>query len=199
MFCIGIRGNLLCWSVLVMLVVLPLGMLRAQRNASPKGVVDLNGQAVDPFHRSPGKVVVLFFVRTDCPISNRFAPTIQEIGRKYRERAEFYLVYPVKSETAEQIRKHVKAYGYQLTVLRDPDYTLVKRAETRVTPEAAVFSIDGKLLYHGRINNWYAEFGKSRSAPTTQDLVDAVSAAMAGKPVAVASVPAVGCFLPDRP
>lgn len=182
-----------------MLVVLPLKLLRAQSNVSAKGVVDLNGQAVDPFHRTPGKVVVLVFVRTDCPIANRYAPTIQQISGKYKERAEFYLVYPLKSETAEEIRKHLKEYGYRLTVLRDPDYTLVKQAQTQVTPEAAVFSADGKLLYHGRINDWYAEFGKSRRAPTTQELVNAVGAATAGKPVTVASAPAVGCFLPDRP
>jgi len=199
MFCDGIRRNLLRWSVVAMLAVLSSRPLHAQSNASVRGVVDLQGQAVDPFHRSPGKVVVLVFVRTDCPISNRYAPTIQEISRRYKGRAEFYLVYPVKSETAEEIRKHLKEYGYQLTVLRDPDYALVKRAETQVTPEAAVFSADGKLLYHGRINDWYAEFGKSRRAPTTQELVDAVSAAIAGKPLTVASVPAVGCFLPDRP
>lgn len=183
----------------MMFVAVPSRILQAQGNASPKGVVDLSGHAVDPFHASSGRVVVLLFVRTDCPIANRYAPAIQEISAKYKHDAEFYLVYPVKSETAEQVRKHLEEYGYQLTALRDPDYDLVRRAQTRVTPEAAVFSADGKLLYHGRINDWYAEFGRSRRAPTTQELVDAVASAIAGKPVAIATMPAVGCFLPDRP
>ena len=39
--------------------------------------VDLAGKPVDPLHANPGKPVVLIFVRTDCPISNRYAPTIQ--------------------------------------------------------------------------------------------------------------------------
>jgi thiol-disulfide isomerase/thioredoxin len=199
MLCGRTHEILLRCVALSMLVAAPLSMLRAQRNAAPKGVVDLNGHAVDPFHRTSGKVIVLVFVRTDCPIANRYAPTIQEVSAKYKNGAEFYLVYPVPTETSEQVKKHLKEYGYQLTALRDSDYQLVKRAETRVTPEAAVFSADGKLLYHGRINDWYAEFGRSRRAPTTEELSDAVAAAIANRPVAVATAPAVGCFLPDRP
>jgi len=184
------------WAILA---AFPLGLLHAQAGAAPKGVVNLSGQAVDPFHQTSGKVIVLVFVRTDCPISNRYAPTIQEISGKYKDRAEFYLIYPVKSETTEQIKQHLKEYAYSLTALRDPDYALVKRAQTLVTPEAAVFSADGKLLYHGRINDWYAEFGKARRAPTTRELADAVAAAVAAKPVTTPSEPAVGCFLPDKP
>jgi len=183
---------------MLLTAVIPLGLLHAEPDA-PNGVVNLSGQAIDPFHRTPGKVVVLIFVRTDCPISNRYAPTIQKISGKYKEGAAFYLVYPVKTDTTEQIKKHMKEYGYSLPALRDPSYVLVKRAETQVTPEAAVFSPDGKLLYHGRINDWYAEFGKARRAPTTHELEDAVAAATAGKSVAVASEPAVGCFLPGKP
>jgi thiol-disulfide isomerase/thioredoxin len=199
MFCGGNHRSLLRCAVLTMLSTVASAMLQAQGNAAPSGVVDVNGQAVDPFHRTSGKVIVLLFVRTDCPISNRYAPTIREISTKYKNGAEFYLVYPVKSETADQINKHRKEYGYQMTALRDPEYALVKRAKARVTPEAAVFSADGKLLYHGRINDWYAEFGRARRAPTTQELADALAAATSGKPLAVASEPAVGCFLPDRP
>ena len=199
MFC-GRTHEILLRSVasLLLLAASP-SWLRAQGGAAPKGVVDLNGHAVDPFHRTSRKVIVLVFVRTDCPIANRYAPTIQEISAKYKNGAEFYLVYPVPSETSQQVKKHLNEYGYQLTALRDSDYQLVKRAETRVTPEAAVFSSDGKLLYHGRINDWYAEFGRSRRAPTTEELSDAVAAAIANRPVAVATAPAVGCFLPDRP
>src|ERR1700760_1805592 len=46
------------------------------------GAVDLTGAAVDPLRASGEKIVVLVFVRVDCPISNRYAPTIQEIERR---------------------------------------------------------------------------------------------------------------------
>ena len=170
----------------------------ARSQSSAKGVVDLDGNAASPFRAAAGKVVVLLFVRTDCPISNRYAPAIQEISARYDKGAKFFLVYPVPSDTPEQIRTQVKEYGYKLAALRDPDHTLVRASETRVTPEAAVFSPEGHLLYHGRIDDWYAEFGRSRPAPTTHELSSAVEAAIARKPVPVSTQPAVGCFLPDR-
>ncbi len=162
-------------------------------------VTDLDGHVVDPFHRSAGKIIVFLFVRTDCPISNRYAPTIQAMSAHYGNHALFYLVYPIKSDTAEQIRKHTKDYGYHLPILRDPEYVLVKRAQVQVTPEAAVFSSVGRLLYHGRIDDWYVDFGRARPSPTTHDLSAALDAAVADKPAPLAAAPAVGCFLPGLP
>jgi hypothetical protein len=117
----------------------------------------------------------------------------------YATHASFYLVYPIKSETAAQVREHTKAFGYHLPILRDPDYALVKKAQVQVTPEAAAFSPDGRLLYHGRIDDWYVDFTRARSSPTTHDLSAALDAAVADKPVPTASAPAVGCFLPGLP
>ena len=167
--------------------------------SSRSSVTDLDGRALDPFHHSPQKIVVLLFVRTDCPISNRYAPTIQAMSARYADRALFYLVYPVKSETADQIRQHAKEFGYHLPILRDPDYVLVKKSQVLVTPEAALFSPSGQLLYHGRIDDWYVEFGRARPAPTTHDLSAVLEAALASQPVPVAASPAVGCFLPGLP
>lgn len=180
-------------------VLLALSPPAARAQMSAKGVVDLDGRAVDPLRLAAGKVVVLVFTRTDCPISNRYAPAIQELSSRFGKSAEFFLVYPVRAETDDQVRNHLKEYGYKLTALRDPDYTLVRAGKARVTPEAAVFSPGGQLLYHGRIDDWYTEFGRSRPTPTTHELASAVEAATSGKPVTVSDQPAIGCFLPDRP
>jgi hypothetical protein len=53
------------------------------------------------------------------------------------------------------------------------------------------------LLYHGRIDNRYVDFGKSMPQPTRRDLEVALQRVVAGKPVQVASTPAIGCFLAD--
>ena len=142
-------------------------------------------------------ITVLIFVRSDCPISNRYAPEIQRLSREFSGRVEFQLVYPDRSETSETIEKHRAEYGYTIGYLRDPDHTLVRRAKARVTPEAAVFSSHGELLYHGRIDDRYIDFGKSRTAPTTHDLEDALQSVLAGRPVKVSSTRAIGCFLAD--
>ena len=167
---------------------------RAQN--SGKGVVDLDGKPVNPLRRNDGKIVVLLFVRTDCPISNRYAPAIQEMSSRFAAHTAFYLVYPIKTETPEQIRKHLSDFGYHLEALRDPELALVHSSQVHITPEAAVFTGDGRLLYHGRIDDWFEDFGRARPAPTTHELSEAIEAAIAGKNIATATAPAVGCFIP---
>jgi len=196
-----VRTHRVRLTLLLVLGILVLGSdcLPAAAQLSTKGVVDLDGHPANPFLNANGKIVVLLFIRTDCPISNRYTPAIQAMSAHFATQAEFVLVYPIRSESAEQIRKHLKEYGYKLPAVRDLELQLVRAARVKVTPETAVFSADGRLLYHGRIDDWYSDFGRARPAPTTHELYSAVEAAIAGKPVAVAVVPAVGCFLPDTP
>ena len=161
------------------------------------GVIDLAGKAVDPFAVARGKAVVLIFVRTDCPISNRYAPVIQQISAQHTEKAEFFLIYPDKKESAEVIRKHDQEFGYRIASLRDPQHVLVNRSRARITPEVAVFDAERKLIYHGRIDNLYEDFGHTRKSATTHELEDAVQAAITGKALRTDATPAVGCYISD--
>jgi thiol-disulfide isomerase/thioredoxin len=156
----------------------------------------LDGSSADPFQEASGKPVVLVFVRTDCPISNRYAPLIQRISSHYEGKVGFWLVYLGKTATAEKIRQHESDYGYKLHALRDPQHALVARAQAQVTPEVAVFDAHHRLIYHGRIDNWYEDLGHARPAATTHDLDDAIQAALSGK-TPPPNAPGVGCFIAD--
>ncbi|MGC0773666.1 MAG: redoxin family protein [Candidatus Acidiferrum sp.] len=158
---------------------------------------DLAGNPVDPLKMSTGKVVVLVFVRTDCPVSNRYAPTIQKLSAAHEANASFWLVYPSKAESAEVIRKHDREYGYKIPALRDPQKVLVKESQAQITPEAAVFDARGHLVYHGRIDNLYQDIGRARTVATTHELEDAIEAALSGKTLAVNTAHAVGCYISD--
>jgi hypothetical protein len=158
---------------------------------------DLDGRAVNPFTASPGKIVVLVFVRRDCPVSGRYAPAIQQISQRHAATASFWLVYPDKSESSEAIRKSVADFGYRLPVLRDPQHELVKLSHVQITPEVAVFDRKRRLVYDGRIDDWYIDLSRARPAPTTHELDDAIHAAMTGGPVAHHEVRGVGCYISD--
>ena len=164
--------------------------------AAQKGTVDLAGNEVNPLQAGKGGVVVLIFVRTDCPISNRYAPEIQRLSRVY-DKASFWLVYPDRKEPPEAIRSHDREFDYKIPAVRDLQHTLVKRSDVQITPEAAVFNAEGRLIYHGRIDNLYADFGHARQAATTHELQDAIIAAVNGKAPAADTVPAVGCYITD--
>ena len=163
---------------------------------SPVSVFDLGGRPADPFRLAGSKIVVLLFIRTDCPVSNRYAPIIRDLSAHYANSAAFFLIYPIKSESPDQIRHHLSEYGYHLPAFRDPYLALARFSRVTITPEVAVFSPAKKLLYHGRIDDWYVEFTRARRAPTTHELSDALEAAISGRPPVTASAPAVGCFIP---
>jgi thiol-disulfide isomerase/thioredoxin len=165
-------------------------------HAAQKTALHLDGTAADPFLAASGKPVVLLFVRTDCPVSNRYAPLIQQISAKYAAKVAFWLVYPGKMPTAEKIRQHESDYGYKLPALRDPQHVLVTQAQAKVTPEAAVFDANHRLIYHGRIDNLYEDLGRARPAATTHELEDAIQAALSGK-TPPSNAPGVGCFIAD--
>jgi thioredoxin-related protein len=172
---------------------------RAIPPARFSGPQNTDGKDDDPWIAARGKVVVLIFVRTDCPIVNRYAPEIQRLRDAHVADAAFWMVYPDRKETSEVIREHQRAFRLTLPVLRDADRRLMKRAEVSVTPEAAVFDAKGRLVYHGRIDNWFEDIGRARPAPTTHELADALAAARSGHPQSLPSVPAVGCYLSDLP
>lgn len=173
------------------------GAAAAHAAQSPSSGVDLAGKLVDPLRAGPGKPIVLIFIRTDCPISNRYAPTIQKLSTEYSGKAAFWLVYPDKSESSAAIEQHLHQYGYKLAGLHDPQHSLVKLGQAQVTPEVAVFDASGQLVYHGRIDNWYQDFGHARSAPTTHELDDALQAVLKGDKPRVATASGVGCYISD--
>lgn len=163
----------------------------------PQTAFGLDGKIVDPIKSSQGKIAVLIFVRTDCPISNRYAPLLQRLNETYSTKAKFWLVYPDKKTTAQEITDHLKQFHYSIFPLRDPTHSLVKLAGASITPEAAVFDAQGHLLYHGRIDNWYEDPGRSRIAATTHELQDVLEAAINNNPSPLATAPAVGCYISD--
>jgi hypothetical protein len=179
---------------------LALWILATALSAGPALTVrlaDLDNHAVDPFAGPAGtKATVFLFTTTECPISNGYAPTVAKIHDQFaRKGVLFWLIYPNAADTSELIRDHVKAYRYPFSALRDPGRVLTKIAHATVTPEAAVFDQQGNEVYHGRIDDRYTSVGVARPSPTKHDLQDVLTATLAGKPVAEAVTPAVGCFI----
>jgi hypothetical protein len=141
---------------------------------------------------------VLVFTTTDCPISNRYAPEISRLAAAYAGRGvRFWVVYPVPGDTADKIRAHVAHFGLGLPVVRDTRATLVRRTGVTVTPEVAVIDASGAMVYRGRVDDRYVDFGVDRPAPTSRDLDQALTHLLAGRPVEPKVTRAVGCILAD--
>ena len=97
-------------------------------------MLDLAGRAVDPLAAPDAAAVVLLFTRTDCPISNRYAPEVRRLFERFHERGvRFWLVYPDPDSTVEDIERHLAEYAYPLPALRDPRHVIVAPARRTST------------------------------------------------------------------
>jgi hypothetical protein len=166
---------------------------------APAAVRDLEGRPLDPLAASDARATVLVFVDPECPISNAFAPELGRLHADFAPRGvRFFLVYADGSRSLEALRAHVAAFAYPMTAVRDPEHELVRRTGATLTPEACAFLPGGELVYRGRIDDRYVDFGKQRAAPTAHDLRDALEAVLAGRAPARPWPPAIGCSIPGR-
>lgn len=166
--------------------------------SKPANVFDLAGHPLNPFAAADDKAVVFIFVRTDCPVSNRYAPEIRRLHAKYApQHVAFWLVYPNPDSTIAAIQDHLKQYQFDVSPLRDPKHTLVKESGVSITPEAAVFLPDRHEVYRGRIDNKFVALGRERPVATQHDLDEVLSSVVSGRNVTNKFTKAVGCYISD--
>ena len=166
---------------------------------------NLDGRPVQLLGPS-ARASAVFFIATDCPISNWYAPTIQQVCREYAARGvDCTLVYEDVDLGAspklldDSVRKHLEEYRYGATFPATVDRarTVSKRAKTTITPSVVLVDRAGDIRYRGRIDNAYADLGKPRQKVTSHELRDALEAVTGGRRVATPETEAVGCYIVD--
>lgn len=171
--------------------------------AHPTGKT-LEGARVDPFADDSKDVVVILFVAVECPISNRFAPVVNRIHENF-EASNFamWTVYTDDLFTTDQIEKHRSDYQYKIPALIDFDRKLAKYCGATVTPEAVVYVRDNsdqyRMVYRGRVNNQYVDFGKWRQKPTKEDLLEVLTEVVEDgiDDIEFQETRAIGCYIGD--
>lgn len=155
--------------------------------------------ASSPLHPD-GAAGILFFVTNDCPISNSYAPEIQRLCGAYTSRGvSCTLVYSDLTLDDAAIRKHHADFGYPATIpaVRDAGHKIAKATGATITPEAVIVDRNGKVLYRGRIDNFWVALGKPRREATEHDLRQVLDQVLAGKPVTNPETKPIGCYIPD--
>lgn len=159
-------------------------------------IKDVQGASHQPLAAAGQKATVMFFVMSECPIANSYAPEINRIVAAYATRGvRSYVVYVEDDLSVAAARQHAQDHEFKFPVLLDPGHQLVKFARVTVSPEVAVLAPDNTVLYRGRIDDRAAAFGKSRVVPSKRDLRSALDAILDGKPVVTPVTKAVGCYI----
>lgn len=193
------RAVLLLWTVVCAGAALSAGDGRARLQMNT-----VTGGTVRPFAPA-GKAGVVFFVATDCPVSNSYAPEIQRVCREYGPRGvacslifEDVDVHPTSAHLDQQVRAHLQEYGYAgVPAAVDRDRAAATAAKATITPLAVVVDRGGDIRYRGRIDNLYAALGRRRQQVTSHDLRDALDAVLSGRKVQNPETEALGCYITD--
>ena len=160
--------------------------------------VRTDGHKVNSLAAPGTKAIVLFFVATDCPISNRTFPEMKRLREEFESRGvRFWFVYPNTGEQPAQVAQHQAAYDAAGEVVLDTSGKLVEISGARVTPEISVLVPDGtagwRAVYTGRIDDRYIRIGEERPHATTHFAERALNAVLSGGHVEPATGVPVGC------
>ena len=160
-------------------------------------MVALEGHEVYPFAISESRATVFIFMRTDCPISNRYIPEIRRLHESFSSEIAFFLVYLDQEQSSEIVLKHLADYDLSVRALRDPMHQLVALTKAEVTPEAVVFNEKRDQVYRGRIDDRFVTFGITRPSPNQRDLRKILQEILSGEEVKPRTTQAIGCYISD--
>ena len=137
-------------------------------------------------------LVVLMFIATNCPYSNAYNDRMRDMSAAYAKKGVLFVgINSNKTESVDDVVKHAKAHGHVFPILKDPSNKVADLYDASHTPEVYVVAKDGKLVYHGRIDDNSDDAAKV----TSPDLKNALDALLAGKPVDKAETKAFGCTI----
>ena len=153
-------------------------------------IADVKGKA--------GTLVI--FTCNHCPFAKAWEERIVELGNGYVKRGLGVILVNANDPTSHeddgftQMQERAKSRGMQIPYVVDETSGVARAFGATVTPEAFLFGADGKLVYHGTIDD-------NREDPTKVGkhyLRDALDAVMAGKPPAPAETKSLGCGIKFR-
>lgn len=158
---------------------------------------DCAGVAHAPLNAPDGQLTVLVFTSHECPIANAMAPVLAELAERFATRpVRFFMVHVDPDLTAADAAQHARDYRLPGTVLLDPYHDLAQRLHVRRTPEAVVWQ-NRQVVYRGLIDDQWHDLGARAQSASHEYLRDAITAALAGEPIAVTDTEPVGCLLPE--
>ncbi|MEX2112784.1 MAG: redoxin domain-containing protein, partial [Pirellulales bacterium] len=193
-------------SALVALLALCAAPLVAEESKAPIGK-KIDNFTLNDFHGQPysldqvgkDKFVVLTFLGTECPLCKIYAPRLMELAKQYEPQGVVFLgIDPNRQDAVTEIAAYARVHEIAFPILKDLKQGLADQLGVTRTPEVVVLDKNRTIRYRGRIDDQYGikqNMNYQLTEPKQRDLVSALDAVLAGKPVAQAEVAAAGCLI----
>jgi peroxiredoxin len=134
---------------------------------------------------------VLIFISVQCPVSNAYNERMEKLAQDYSAKGISVIgINANATEPADAVKAHAAEKHLTFAILKDPGNKLADRLAANATPEAYFLDANGKLLYHGRIDD-----SREAARVSASDLRNALDAALAGKAIAKPTAKAFGCTI----
>jgi len=176
---------------------LPLGASMPSADVKMKSV---DGSEIDlaEVEKPAGTLVV--FTCNHCPFAKAWESRIVELGNTYAAKGIGVIAINAndpkvaEEDSFDVMQKRAKERGMQFPYAVDATSDLARAFGATKTPEAFLFDKDGKLVYHGAIDDNAHEADKVEKSY----LKLALDAVLAGQPVAVQETKSIGCSIKFR-
>lgn len=146
--------------------------------------------------KGPSATVVLFWCN-HCPYVQGSEGRLIKLVDEYRGRGVGFAAINANNPSTyaeddfPHMQQRAKAQGYNFTYLRDESQEVAHAFGAQRTPETFLFDADGKLRYHGRIDDNPQDAGSVRSS----DLRNAIDAVLSGGSPDPAETGPIGCTI----
>ncbi|MBN1609467.1 MAG: thioredoxin family protein [Polyangiaceae bacterium] len=174
----------------------PSTMLALGTPASDFTLADASGREyrLTDFAGAPG--LVIMFICNHCPYVKHIRKRLAEVAREYTSRGMRFVAinsndvesYP--EDSPARMAEEAKQQGYVFPYLFDETQAVAKAYRAACTPEFYVFDRERQLVYHGQFD----AARPGNGAPVTgEDLIAAMDAVLAERPVPPDQKPSLGC------
>ncbi|AGA27978.1 redoxin domain-containing protein [Singulisphaera acidiphila] len=139
------------------------------------------------------KLIVLAFLGVDCPVANRYAPTLAELAGEFGPQGvAFFAVDANRQDGLTAMGRFADVNKLSFPFLKDAGNVLADRLGVERTPEVVVLDEARKVRYRGRVDDQFTQ-AAHRPSPTRRDLAVALGELLAGREVSTPTTAAVGC------
>lgn len=135
---------------------------KPQSPGIPFSLLDLNGKTHALDRMDTKRVRAFVFVSTECPISNGYIQTLNDLHSRHKDKLDFYGVVAEPTVTRTQAARHFAEYKANFPTLFDASGLLASVLRPTHVPQAFLLDPDGKIVYSGAIDNAWLAIGRRR-------------------------------------
>ncbi len=158
---------------------------------------DIDGQRVKLTDKMGKNGLLVAFTCNHCPYALAVWPRLIRHAAAFRQKGvntvainpNIHPDYPEDSTPA--MKDKIAEWGVDFPYLADETQQTAHAFDAQCTPDLYLFDKDGKLYYHGRMDDYW----KDETKVTQQELALAVDAMLAGQSAPQPQHPSIGCSI----